>query len=96
VRQVTKAINPKRHAAWTLAGLYDCLCTWAYEVYDTIPHPALGQSPREAFATGLTQSGHRPHRMVVYDEAFRVWTLPTTARGTARVVPGKGVKIQTL
>jgi len=93
VRQVTKAVNPKRHAEWTLAGLYECLCTWAYEVYDTIPHPALGQSPREAFAAGLAQSGHRPHRMVAYDEAFRLWTLPTTARGTARVVPGKGVKI---
>jgi transposase InsO family protein len=93
VRQVTKAVNPKLHAEWTLAGLYECLCTWAYEIYDTIPHPALGQSPREAFAAGLAQSGHRPHRMVVYDEAFRLWTLPTTARGTARVVPGKGVKM---
>ena len=94
VRQVTKAVNPKRHAEWTLAGLYACLCAWAYEVYDTIPHPALGQSPREAFTAGLDQSGHRLHRMVAYDEAFRLWTLPTTPRGTARVVPGKGVKIQ--
>jgi len=94
VRQVTKAVNPKRHAEWTLAGLYAGLCAWAYEVYDTIPHPALGQSPREAFATGLAQSGHRPHRMVAYDEEFRLWTLPTTARGTARVVPGKGVKLR--
>ena len=94
VRQVTKAVNPKRHAEWTLAGLYACLCEWAYEVYDTIPHPALGQSPREAFTAGLDQSGYRLHRMVAYDEAFRLWTLPTTPRGTARVVPGKGVKIQ--
>jgi len=31
--------------------------------------------------------------MIAYDEEFRLWTLPTTARGQARVVPGKGVKI---
>ncbi len=96
VRQVTKGVNPKRHAEWTLAELYEGLCQWAYEVYDTLPHPALGQSPREAFAAGLAQSGIRPHRMVAYDENFRLWTLPTTARGRARVVPGKGVKLNHL
>jgi transposase InsO family protein len=93
IRQVTKSVNPKRHAEWTLAELYEGLCQWAYEVYDTISHPALGQTPREAFAAGLAQSGIRPHRMIAYDEEFRLWTLPTTARGQARVVPGKGVKI---
>jgi putative transposase len=93
VRQVTKSVNPKHHAEWTLGGLHECLCEWAYEVYDTISHPALGQSPREAFVAGLAQSGNRPHRIIAYDEEFRLWTLPTTARGTARVVPGKGVNI---
>jgi transposase InsO family protein len=93
IRQVTKSVDPKRHAEWTLAELYGCLCQWAYEVYDTISHPALGQSPREAFAAGLARSGTRPHRAVAYDEEFRLWTLPTTARGQARVVPGKGAKI---
>jgi transposase InsO family protein len=93
IRQVTKSVNPKRHAEWTLAELYEGLCQWAYEVYDTISHPALGQTAREAFAAGLAQSGIRPHRMIAYDEEFRLWTLPTTARGHARVVPGKGVKI---
>jgi len=93
IRQVTKSVNPKRHADWTLGELYESLCQWAYEVYDTISHPALGQTPREAFAAGLAQSGIRPHRMIEYDEEFRLWTLPTTARGQAHVVPGKGVKI---
>lgn len=93
IRQVTKSVDPKRHAEWTLAELYGSLCQWAYEIYDTISHPALGQSPREAFTAGLAQSGIRPHRTVAYDEEFRLWTLPTTARGQARVVPGKGAKI---
>jgi putative transposase len=92
-RQVTKAVDPKRQAVWTLAALYERLCEWAYEVYDTIDHPALGQSPREAFTTALLKGGERHHRMVTYDEEFWLWTLPTTAKGQARVIPGKGVKI---
>src|ERR1700682_4761801 len=64
VRQVTRAVNPKLHAEWTLSELYECLCAWAYEIYETTPHPALGQSPREAFAEGLAQSGNRQHRMI--------------------------------
>jgi hypothetical protein len=31
--------------------------------------------------------------VIAYDEEFRLWTLPTTVRGQARVMPGKGVKI---
>jgi len=31
--------------------------------------------------------------MIPYDEAFLIFTLPTTNRGTAKVVAGKGVKI---
>ena len=96
VRQVTKAINPRQHALWTLEKLYEYLCEWAYEVYDTREHPALGQSPREAFTDGMVQSGERLHRLIPYDEQFRLFTLPTTRKGTAKVVPGCGVKINHL
>jgi len=92
-RQMTKAVSPKRHAVWTLAALYERLCEWAYEVHDTIDHPALGQSPREAFTLELLKGGERPYRLVSNDEEFWLWTLPTTKKGQARVVPGKGVKI---
>ena len=90
---MTKAVDPKRHAVWTLAALYERLCEWAYDVHDTLDHPALGQSPREAYATAWRTSGERPQRAVMYDEEFWLWTLPTTARGKARVVPGRGVKV---
>jgi putative transposase len=92
-RLVTKAVDPKRQAVWTLASLYQRLCEWAYEVHDTIDHPALGQSPREAFTRSLLQGGERSHRMIANDEEFWLWTLPTTTRGQAKVVPGRGVKI---
>jgi putative transposase len=73
--------------------LYKRLCEFAYEVYDTIDHPALGQSPRQAFASGITRTGLRPSRLIPYDDEFLMLTLPTTPKGTAKVVPGQGVKI---
>lgn len=96
VREVTKACSPRTHAVWTLGELHRYLCQWAYEVYDMTVHPALGQSPREAFTQGLRHGGERAHRLIVYDEDFRISTLPTTAKGTAKVAPGRGVKINHL
>jgi putative transposase len=95
-RQVTRAVDPKEHARWTLGRLYARLCEWAYEVYDSLEHRTLGQSPREAFASGLAQGGQRAHRLIPYDEDFRLSTLPTTRKGTAKVVPGRGVQINYL
>lgn len=92
-RQVTKAVNPKEHAQWTLPRLYLRLREWAYEVYETIEHPALGQTPREAFAQGLKQGGERAHRVIPYEIEFHLRTLPTTRKGTAKVDANRGVKV---
>jgi hypothetical protein len=69
------------------------LSEYLYEIHDTLPHPALGQSPREAFRIGWAGSGARLHRMVAYNEEFMMLTLPTTAKGTAKVMVSRGVKI---
>jgi len=94
VRQVTKSVNPKGQAIWTIGALYDRLCEWAYEFYDTVEHPALGQSPREAFDASVLISGKRGNMMILYDEEFRIYTLPTTSKGSAKVTPEHGVKIK--
>lgn len=93
VRQVTKSVNPKGMATWPLGNLYDRICEYAYEVYDTIAHPALGETPRNTFIEGIARTGKRPHRYIPYDDDFLMWTLPTTPKGTAKVVAGLGVKI---
>ena len=93
VRQVTKAVDPKGLATWRLAELHEKLSEYFYEVYDGINHPALGQSPREAFQIALASSGARIHRMVCDNEEFRILTLPTTVKGTAKVMPSRGLKI---
>lgn len=93
VRQVTKSVNPKGMATWPLSNLYDRICEYAYEVYDTIAHPALGETPRNTFIEGIARTGKRPHRYIPYDDDFLMWTLPTTPKGTAKVVAGLGVKM---
>jgi putative transposase len=93
VRQVTASINPKTLATWTLADLNECLTEYLFELYDQIEHPALGQSPRDAFAQGLEVGGLRLHRLIPYDRNFLLCTMPSTAKGTATVKPGRGIKI---
>ena len=93
VRQVTKSINPKNQAVWTLGRFYQRFKEFAYEVYDTIDHPSLGCTPRELFALGMRQGGNRSHRIIPYTEDFLMFTLPTTVKGTAKVCAARGVKI---
>lgn len=85
--------NPKKLAVWTFERLHDQLAAFLYEVHDTLDHPALGQSPREAFLKGRVQGGVRESRIIRDDLNFRLMTMPTTPKGTAVIVPGKGVKI---
>lgn len=93
VRLVTKEVNPKNLALWTLPDLHELMTEYVDETYSAMHHPALSQSPRDAFLAGLARGGHREHRRVYYNEEFRMLTLPTTAKGTAKIVPGRGVKI---
>ncbi|MFL5700939.1 MAG: TnsA endonuclease N-terminal domain-containing protein, partial [Ktedonobacteraceae bacterium] len=95
-RLMTKAVDPKGQAVWQLADLYQYLCEWAYQVYDQDTHETLGVSPREAYVTGLELGGARVHRRVIYDEEFVMATLPSPRNQTAKVVPGKGVKLHYL
>jgi transposase InsO family protein len=93
VRKVTKAVDPKSLAAWPLAELHAKLSEYLYQVRDRLSHQALGQSPREAFESGLARTGARAHRAIAYNEEFLMLTLPTSAKGTARVMPSTGIKI---
>lgn len=94
VRLVTKSVNPKNLAVWTLGSLYQYLCQWAYSEYDTTPHPALGVSPQSAFTTGLAEYGNRSHRQICNDENWKLLTLPSTPKGQVKVHPNQGIQIR--
>jgi len=95
-RQMTRATDPRRLATWTLPRLAERVQQWAGEEYDTMRHPALGMTPRQAYERSIEHDGLRAHKQIPYDETFRMATFPTTRKGTAKVVPGVGVRINHL
>jgi len=95
-RLLTAESDPRSQSVWTLASFAERVRHWADQEYDTLPHPALGQSPREAYAQSLARDGERRHKRIAYDQDFILATLPTTTRGAALVQPGRGVRIHYL
>ncbi|GGA77265.1 TnsA endonuclease N-terminal domain-containing protein [Ornithinibacillus halotolerans] len=93
VRQVSKNVNPKNLAIWTLEKLYEYLSRWAYEIYDKTEHSGIGATPQNMYENSILKGGERNATRIAYDEVFRILTLPSTRKGTAKVIPGYGVKI---
>lgn len=92
----TRATDPQRQAVWTLPALAERVQQWADEEYDTIVHPALGMTPRDAYDLSIKQNGARVHKYIAYDDAFLKATYPSTRKGTAKVEPGVGVRMNYL
>ncbi|WP_100012867.1 TnsA endonuclease N-terminal domain-containing protein [Lentibacillus sediminis] len=92
VREVTKSVNPKNHAIWTLYELSGALDYYFFEIYENIEHPALDRTPKEAFQQGMFYSGERKDFYIPYDKVFEILTLPSTKNGEA-TVQKNGVKI---
>ena len=95
-RQMTRATDPRRQAVWTLPALAERVQHWADEEYEIIRHPALGMTPREAYDLSIEQDGARVHKSIEYDDIFLKATFPTTRKGTAKVEPGRGVRMNYL
>lgn len=96
VREVTKKFNPKHNAIWTFKSLHKMMNEWCYEIYDKQIHSTLGTSPRDFYENRLYKTGKREHTFVKYDEMFKIMTLPSTPKQTAKVQPGQGVRINNI
>jgi putative transposase len=93
VRQVTKSVNPKNHAVWTIESLYERFEGWINEVYDNLENPSLLQTPKEAFKESIEMSGGRANTYIPYDNTFILMTLPSVSGMSRKVHPGKGIKL---
>lgn len=89
-RIVTKSVNPKNNALWTLPQLDEIFYQWI-EYYHAQIHSRLGNSPKEQFDYGMSIGGHRMLNIIPYDESFILTTLPPTPRGRGLIQAGKGV-----
>jgi putative transposase len=95
-RAMTRAVDPKRLAVWTLERFASRLAEFVHEVYDQMDHPALFQSPREAFEQGMRLAGSRSHRLIAYSDEFVMQTRPTTRTGTVKIHPARGIRVNGL
>jgi len=95
-RQMSREVDPKRLAVWTLEDFARRLTEYAQEVYDQNEHRALFQSPREAFAQGMLRAGSRAHTLTAYNEAFLMQTRPTTRTGVVKIHQGRGITVNGL
>ena len=94
VRMVTGSHLPQKLAEWTLEALYYGIQHWACEYYDENIHPALDESPREAFMRGLRENGSRPQKHIIFNRDFLIATCPPVDRtGTRLVHRQRGVKV---
>jgi transposase InsO family protein len=96
IRMVTKGVNPANNAVWTLSYLMERIEKFYFEVFDCREHPALGESPRNAYETGMAIHGMRSIRMINFDEVFRFSIMPSTNKGTAKVIISRGIKIHNI
>lgn len=93
VRQVTKYVNPKSWAVWTLPLVYELLKEYFYEEYDNAEHSTLGESPQEAFKRSMEYSGRRETRYIEYN-TFLIMSMPEKKRtGMSKVEGQRGVRV---
>lgn len=77
---------------WTFPKLDEYLACYFYDIYDAeIEHPALFQTPREAFIEGIQKFGKREVRFIPYDETFKIITLPLAERKCYKVSAQSGI-----
>lgn len=94
VRMVTGSHLPKKLAEWTLRTLYHGIEHWACEYYEQQIHPALDESPRDAFRRGVRENGRRAQRQILFSRDFLIATCPPVDRSAVREVhPQRGVKV---
>ena len=85
--------DPRALSVWDIETFSDAFEGFIEKGYGNLEHPALGMSPNMAMTKGLAMFGARQHKVEPYTREFILWTLPTTAKGRAKVIPGHGVKI---
>jgi transposase InsO family protein len=75
VRQMTKAVDPDKHAIWTLPLLDEALEEYFYKQYDTQEHSSLGQSPHDEWNDLMNKYVVPEPDKIEYDQIFLIETM---------------------
>lgn len=95
-REMSSTHDPRKSAVWDLKSFTRQFEKFAFEVYGNKEHAALSISPNHAMTIGFAQSGMRDSRIIPWTRGTQMLFLPSIRTGTAKIVPGRGVKIKYL
>ncbi|MCA3000508.1 MAG: DDE-type integrase/transposase/recombinase, partial [Rhodocyclaceae bacterium] len=95
-RQLSKSHDPRLRTEWDLVSLDDALSRYIENTYHLKQLEKLGASPKEAFEEGNLRAGSRDVRYIPCDQSFYLLTLPSTRKGTSRVIRGHGIKLNNI
>ena len=96
-RQLYRTHDPRRLAAWTLAGLHEILTKWLFEVYPALVHQTIGTTPGQAFENDLVFSGSRVSRHIPSDGNLGIILAQAPEYGeTRRVHRTRGITVDYL
>lgn len=93
-REVSPSHHPEKRIRWTLASLHGSLDYYLFDVHANRIHPRLGISPLEEEARLNAELGKRAHRLVRYDQEFKLLTSPHPRIAKRRVDPIRGVFVE--
>lgn len=90
-REITGAMKPENHIAWTLPALHGSLEHFLFEVQAKRIHPRFGVTPLDWERRLLLEYGSRSHRFVRVDSMFKLLTSPKVDGATRILDRRRGV-----
>lgn len=93
VRQMTKAVDPDEHAIWNFLLLDKHLEQYLYKEFPNKVHSGIHQTPMQAFAEGMERFKRPAPPFIPFDDDFLIDTMPSTRKGTAKLLRSRGLKI---
>lgn len=95
-RSLSKSHDPRDLAVWDIEAFAEAFQGYLDQVYHAAEHPALGMSPQQMKERGLARTGLRNHTLIPNTLDTTVLFLPRTKKGTAKLEPARGLKINYL
>ena len=95
-RSLSPSHHPDKDAEFTLSDFHAFCERWFFEVYPSLVHRTLGQTPDELFRHSLSVAGERAARYVRFDRGLRILLAPTPDPPYRVVDPGRGITIDYL
>ena len=93
-REISPSHYPEKRIKWTLGALYNAFDYFLFDIHRNRIHPRLGISPAEMERQLEAELGARSHRMVRYDDLFKLLTSPRPRVATRKIDPLRGIFVE--